>query len=64
VADAAGLAAAAGRLLADPALREHMGENARRFVEAHGGSLTRLLALIEPLLAAGAAPAAGSGASG
>ncbi len=64
VADAAGLAAAAGRLLADPALREHMGENARRFVEAHGGSLTRLLALIEPLLAAGAAPAAESGVSG
>jgi hypothetical protein len=29
-----------------------MGENARSFVEAHRGSLARLLALIEPLLAA------------
>jgi 3-deoxy-D-manno-octulosonic-acid transferase len=52
VADGAGLAAAAARLLADPALREHMGESARRFVEAHRGSLARLLALIDPLLAA------------
>jgi 3-deoxy-D-manno-octulosonic-acid transferase len=53
VADAVALAAAAGRLLADPALRERMGESARSFVEAHRGSLARLLALIEPLLAAG-----------
>jgi 3-deoxy-D-manno-octulosonic-acid transferase len=52
VADAVALAAAAGRLLADPALRERMGESARSFVEAHRGSLARLLALIEPLLAA------------
>jgi 3-deoxy-D-manno-octulosonic-acid transferase len=52
VADAAALADAAGRLLTDPALRERMGERARRFVEAHRGSLARLLALIEPLLAA------------
>jgi 3-deoxy-D-manno-octulosonic-acid transferase len=52
VADAAALADAAGRLLADPALRERMGESARRFVETHRGSLARLLALIEPLLAA------------
>jgi hypothetical protein len=29
-----------------------MGERGRRFVEAHRGSLARLLALIEPLLAA------------
>ena len=53
VADGFALAAAAGRLLADPALRGHMGESARSFVEAHRGSLARLLALIEPLLAAG-----------
>jgi 3-deoxy-D-manno-octulosonic-acid transferase len=52
VADAAALADAAGRLLTDPALRERMGESARRFVETHRGSLARLLALIEPLLAA------------
>jgi 3-deoxy-D-manno-octulosonic-acid transferase len=52
VADGVALAAAAGRLLADPALRERMGESARSFVEAHSGSLARLLALIEPLLAA------------
>jgi 3-deoxy-D-manno-octulosonic-acid transferase len=52
VADATALAAAAGRLLADPALRERMGESARSFVETHRGSLARLLALIEPLLAA------------
>jgi 3-deoxy-D-manno-octulosonic-acid transferase len=51
-ADGVALAAAAGRLLADPALRERMGESARSFVEAHRGSLARLLALIEPLLAA------------
>ena len=53
VPDGVALAAAAGRLLADPALRERMGESARSFVEAHRGSLARLLALIEPLLAAG-----------
>ena len=53
VADGVALAAAAGRLLAEPALRERMGESARSFVEAHRGSLARLLALIEPLLAAG-----------
>ena len=54
VADGVALADAAARLLADPALRERMGESGRRFVEAHRGSLARLLALIEPLLAAGA----------
>ena len=51
VADAAALADATARLLTDPALRERMGERARVFVEAHRGSLTRLLALIEPLIA-------------
>ena len=53
VADGAALADAVARLLADPALRERMGESARRFVEAHRGSLARLIALIEPLLEAG-----------
>jgi 3-deoxy-D-manno-octulosonic-acid transferase len=52
VADGTALAAAAARLLADPELRERMGTSARRFVESHRGSLARLLALIEPLLAA------------
>jgi 3-deoxy-D-manno-octulosonic-acid transferase len=52
VADAGALAAAAARLLADPVLRGRMGESARRCVEAHRGSLARLLALIEPLLTA------------
>ena len=53
VADGAALGAVVARLLADPALRERMGECARRFVEAHRGSLGRLLELIEPLLGAG-----------
>ncbi|HEX3391869.1 MAG TPA: glycosyltransferase, partial [Solirubrobacteraceae bacterium] len=57
VADGAALAGAAGRLLADPVLREHMGESARRFVEARRGGLARLLALIEPLLGPKAGPA-------
>jgi len=52
VADGTALAAAAARLLADPELRGRMGASARRFVESHRGSLGRLLALIEPLLAA------------
>jgi len=52
VADGTALAAAAARLLADPELRGRMGARARRFVESHRGSLGRLLALIEPLLAA------------
>jgi 3-deoxy-D-manno-octulosonic-acid transferase len=52
VTDGAALAAAVARLLADPALREHMGASARRCVESHRGSVGRLLALIEPLLAA------------
>jgi 3-deoxy-D-manno-octulosonic-acid transferase len=51
VADGAALAAAAAGLLADAALRERMGASARRFVESHRGTLARLLALIEPLLA-------------
>jgi len=52
VADGTALAAALARLLADPALRERVGASARRVVESHRGSVGRLLALIEPLLAA------------
>jgi 3-deoxy-D-manno-octulosonic-acid transferase len=52
VADGTALAAVLARLLADPALRERMGASARRVVESHRGSVGRLLALIEPLLAA------------
>lgn len=52
VADGTALAAALALLLADPALRERMGASARRVVESHRGSVARLLALIEPLLAA------------
>jgi 3-deoxy-D-manno-octulosonic-acid transferase len=52
VADGTALAAAAVRLLTDPALREDMGASARLCVESHRGSLARLLALLEPLLAA------------
>ena len=50
VADGAALGELVKRLLADPALRERMGESARGFVEAHRGSLARLLVLIEPLI--------------
>lgn len=55
VADVNSLGAAVARLLADPALRERMGERGRGFVEAHRGSLARLLVLIEPLLGRGEA---------
>jgi len=50
VADARELAAALGRLLADPAQRQRMGAIGRRIVESNRGSLARLLALIEPWL--------------
>ncbi len=56
VADAAGLSAALRRLFADPALRQRMGARGREFVEAHRGSVERLIELIDPLLAA---PASG-----
>ncbi len=52
VADGAALGGVVARLMAEPALRARMGECARHFVEAHRGSLVRLLALIEPLLGA------------
>jgi 3-deoxy-D-manno-octulosonic-acid transferase len=52
VNDAGELAAAVTRLLADPAERLRMGAIGRHIVESNRGSVARLLALIEPLLAA------------
>jgi len=50
-ADAAAVADGLRGLLADPASALRMGARAREFVEAHRGTVARLLALIEPLLA-------------
>jgi 3-deoxy-D-manno-octulosonic-acid transferase len=50
VADSTALPDALCRLFADPAGRQRMGACAREFVEAHRGSLTRLVDLLEPLL--------------
>ncbi len=52
------LAAAIGRLLADPAAASEMGRRARMAVEAGEGALARHLALIEERLADGTAPRA------
>jgi 3-deoxy-D-manno-octulosonic-acid transferase len=51
VADAKGLAERLRGYFADPALRQRAGARAREFVELHRGAVTRLLALIAPLLA-------------
>jgi 3-deoxy-D-manno-octulosonic-acid transferase len=51
VKDSKELADALRRLLADPAARERMGSAAREFVETQRGSVARLVALIEPLMA-------------
>jgi 3-deoxy-D-manno-octulosonic-acid transferase len=51
VHDAGELAAGLGTLLAEPASRTRMGEQGRASVESNRGALTKLLALIEPLLA-------------
>ena len=50
VANARELAAAVGKLLADPALRQRMGAIGRHVVESNRGSVARLLELIESLL--------------
>jgi 3-deoxy-D-manno-octulosonic-acid transferase len=64
VANAAELAAALCSLLSDPAARQRMGESGRHIVEANGGSVQRLLELIEPLLPDPASPMpAAAGAS-
>ncbi|HTV97167.1 MAG TPA: lipid IV(A) 3-deoxy-D-manno-octulosonic acid transferase [Steroidobacteraceae bacterium] len=50
-ADAPALARAVQRLMADAGLRERMGAAGREFIQAHRGSVERLLELIGPLLA-------------
>ena len=50
VPDAAGLAAAVGELLADPAKRAQMGAAGRKAVDQNRGAVGRLMAFIEPLL--------------
>jgi 3-deoxy-D-manno-octulosonic-acid transferase len=54
VADAAMLASALTRFLVDSSLRQRCGALGREFVEAHRGTVTRLMGLIDPLL--GSAP--------
>jgi 3-deoxy-D-manno-octulosonic-acid transferase len=46
------LSGALRRLFAGPALRERVGARGREFVDAHRGSVERLIELIDPLLAA------------
>lgn len=58
VADAAALGAELRRLFADPDLRRRAGARGREFVEAHRGSVGRLLELIDPLIEAPAPPPA------
>jgi 3-deoxy-D-manno-octulosonic-acid transferase len=58
VADAAELAAALCRLLADTEERERMGAIGRHLVESNRGSVARLLELIEPFVQGPALPAA------
>jgi 3-deoxy-D-manno-octulosonic-acid transferase len=50
VADARELAAALTRFFADPGLRQRTGAIGRQIVESNRGSVSRLLALIEPLV--------------
>ena len=58
VADAAALAGQLRQLFADPDERRRIGTRAREIVERNRGSVARLLALIEPLLAARQPPVA------
>lgn len=51
VVDADQLAGVVAELLADPAAAAKMGSNAREILEQNRGALSRLLRLIEPLLA-------------
>jgi len=52
VTDAAGLGTRVSELLADPQARARMGAAGRASVDGNRGALAKLLALIEPLLAA------------
>jgi 3-deoxy-D-manno-octulosonic-acid transferase len=52
VANASELAAAVIALAADPEARAALGQAARAVVAANRGALMRVLALVEPLLAA------------
>lgn len=57
--DARAATAMALALLADPARRARMGECAARFAEGNRGALGRLLAFLEPALAASCGPGSG-----
>lgn len=57
VGDGPGLAREARALLADPPRARAMGEAGRRALEARRGAVDRTMALLDPLLAAPAAPA-------
>ncbi|MEO8061440.1 MAG: lipid IV(A) 3-deoxy-D-manno-octulosonic acid transferase [Pseudomonadota bacterium] len=50
VHDAGELAAAIGKLLADPAARTQMGANGKKAIEGNRGAVGRLMAFLEPLL--------------
>jgi 3-deoxy-D-manno-octulosonic-acid transferase len=52
VRDAAGLATGVGTLLADPQLRARMGAAGSAVVAANRGAVQKVLALLEPFLAA------------
>lgn len=52
VHDSAELVAAVSRLLDDPEAAREIGENGRRILEKNRGALSRLIAVIDPLMAA------------
>jgi 3-deoxy-D-manno-octulosonic-acid transferase len=59
VADAAMLAGVLSQFFGDAALRRRAGSFGREFVEAHRGTVARLMSLIDPLLGPGRAPLKG-----
>ncbi|MGA2343113.1 MAG: lipid IV(A) 3-deoxy-D-manno-octulosonic acid transferase [Steroidobacteraceae bacterium] len=56
VADAQTLANVLGQFFADPNMRQRAGASAREFVEAHRGTVARLIDLIDPLIASSGPP--------